>query len=118
MARAVGQPAAIETKIGTDERIGSAIAGIALIAQAAIRPTLGRLALAIGGTVLLVRSITGRWTIYEALTTVETTPQHAGRVLVTQETDAALDPVTAASEQSFPASDAPAWTPVGGNVRR
>ncbi|HTV87866.1 MAG TPA: DUF2892 domain-containing protein [Stellaceae bacterium] len=91
---------AAAANVGSAERIGSVIAGAALIAQAIGRPSLLRIIVAIGGWALLQRGLTGRCALYERL--------DAGRA------DAPRDPVREASEDSFPASDPPAWTPVTG----
>ena len=101
MANALSpNPATIN--VGTVERVGSTIAGLALIAHAAMRPTLGRLALAVGGAALLQRGLTGHCALYHALgiDTAASVPRNA----------AGEDPVLAASEDSFPASDPPSWT--------
>jgi uncharacterized membrane protein len=88
---------ATTVNVATAERIGSMIAGAALLARAVRRPSLLRLIVAAGGWVLLQRGLTGRSRLYERLGAAP--PR---------------DRVQEASEDSFPASDPPSWTPVVG----
>jgi hypothetical protein len=53
--------------VGPAERIGSTMAGAALVFRALARPSLGRIALALGGAVLLRRGLTGHCSLYRAL---------------------------------------------------
>ena len=93
--------------LGTFERIGSTLMGMALISRALGRPSLGRLALAIGGAALLQRGLTGHCAAYQRL-----------GISTTLREDAEFDAVHRTSEDSFPASDPPSWTPVVGPAVR
>jgi uncharacterized membrane protein len=112
MTNAIGtSPASMN--VGTAERIGSTIAGVALIARAVAQPTIGRIALGIAGAALLQRGLTGHCSLYRALGI--DTADSAGHVPLNA---AGEDPVESASEDSFPASDPPSWTPVAGTAAR
>jgi uncharacterized membrane protein len=93
--------------ITTFERIASVVSGTALILSVVRRPTLSRALLAIGAAALLERGLTGHCAAYQSLG-INTAPPEG----------AALDAVSNASEESFPASDPPSWTPVVGIAKR
>ncbi len=99
---AIGRQAAA-MNVGTFERIGSTLMGMALISRAAGRPSLARLVLAIGGAALIQRGLTGHCAAFE---------RFGINTALRQEPE--LDAVGRASEDSFPASDPPSWTPVVG----
>jgi DUF2892 family protein len=98
--------------VGKLERVGSAVAGAALILRAIAHPSLARIIGAIGGAALLQRGLSGHCALYERLgfdTADE--PIQANRPSRRRRRP---DPVVEASEDSFPASDPPSWTPVAG----
>jgi hypothetical protein len=103
--------AANAINIGTAERIGSAIGGAALVMRAVARPTLARIIGAIGGVALLQRGLTGHCALYQRLGLDTADEPRANRL---PQRRRSRDPVLAASEDSFPASDPPSWTPVAG----
>ena len=85
------------------ERWASVIGGVALLGVALRRAPVTAALFAVGGTLLLRRGLTGHCDVY--------------RVLGRWSGDAAAvpprapDPVATTSEDSFPASDPPSWTP-------
>ena len=106
--------AANPINVGTAERVGSAIGGGVLILRALARPTLGRVVAGLGGLALLQRGLTGHCGLYQRLGFDTAEAEGANRSAPRERRP---DPVLAASEDSFPASDPPSWTPVAGTAR-
>ena len=88
------------------ERVASGLGGAALVAYALARPSLLGTLLGIGGALMLERGVTGQCMLYRSLG-IDT----RGRRERPAERSWVTDAIERASEESFPASDPPSWTP-------
>jgi uncharacterized membrane protein len=104
-------PQSHQVNVGYGERAISGIVGAALLARAVSKPTLGRSVLGAAGINLLQRAVTGHCGLYRALGIDTAEHDGAARRYVDH------DRIDQASDDSFPASDPPSWTPVAGTAR-
>jgi uncharacterized membrane protein len=90
--------------IGDRERLVSALGGAVLILNGLVRPSTWHTLLALAGVELMRRGISGRSRLYSVLGVDGVEPRERYR-------PAYLDhPIDGTLDDSFPASDPPAWT--------
>jgi len=98
------KPVAVEAGCGA--RAASILAGTALIWRALGAPALGPIVLGLGGVALIWHGLR------------PPSAEESPRAAIDRVHAKARDAVHRASEDSFPASDPPSWTPTSGPGRR
>jgi hypothetical protein len=107
-----------KVNVGGPERWVSLLAGSGLILRGMAKPSMGSALLGLLGVALVHRAATGHCSLYGVLG-MDRTDQGERRATGDASTygygkrgdHSIRDKIEAASEHSFPASDAPSWTP-------
>ncbi len=103
--------AADPRNLNDGERIASGVGGAALLAYGLARPSLVNTLLAIGGALLLERGVTGACSLYRALGIDTRRPRADDSGRGKRGAHSIRDEIERASDDSFPASDPPSWSP-------